>query len=359
MSKVNLNQPTGTINRMTDHRDARDRFAMPDRMHVESVVEGSTVARFSSASVKQGTAPNELDYVAFLRNGVDMFLNSQDWREAAEESISCEFRPADTEPTVQQVALLESRDIEFDPRTSLYDRSKMVTKGKAIAGDFLFSEPCSTAALFSTRLTVLDANVIGGFTTNGAEQTMLKMLMDFQIQCNTTVAKILAKTANLRKLKAVMPKGAPREVAEDLIDILAVNVDTAFGSGLSDFTYMLPISMGPTLDRAAQRAGVEDVAELIGAGIQFHSGPKNLIYMVPKAFAMLSFREGRDGDVWTTHVTRNSGIQGFDIEVTGVADVVANAMVRLKVANPKDPKERLQTEVVPFPIVTEITLTDA
>ena len=356
MSKVKLNQATGTINRNTDHRDARDRFAMPDRMHVESVVEGSTVARFNDSRLRQGAAPNELDYVAFMQNGINTYLNSEDWREAAEEAISCEFRPTGTEPTVQQVALLESRDIEFDPRTSLYDRSQVVTKGKAIAGDFLFSEPCSTAALFSTRLTVLDANVIAGFTANGAEQTIVKLLTDFQIQCNTTVAKILAKTANLRKVKATMPKGAPREVAEDLIDILAVNVDTAFGSGLDDFTYMLPISMGPTLDRAAQRAGVEDVSELIGAGIQYHSGPKGLIFMVPNAFAMLSFREQRDGDIWSTHVTRNPAIQGFDIEISGVADVVANAMVRLKIANPADPKEKLQTETVKYPVVTLIEL---
>ncbi len=51
----------GTINRNTDHRDARDRFAMPDRMHVDSVVEGSTVARFSDSRVRQGAAPNEND----------------------------------------------------------------------------------------------------------------------------------------------------------------------------------------------------------------------------------------------------------------------------------------------------------
>lgn len=358
MSKVNMTQTTGTINRTTDHRDARDRFALPDRMHVESVVEGSTVARFSDSRVRQGAAPNELDYVAFLQNCINVYLNSPDWREAAEESISCEFRPHGTEPTTQQVALMENRDIEFDPRTSLYDRSKVVTEGKAIAGDFLFSEPCSTAALFSTRLTILDTNVIGGFTENGAEQTVVKLLTDFQIQSNTTVAKILAKTANLRKVKAVMPKGAPREVAEDLVDILAVNVDTAFGAGLDDFTYMLPISMGPTLDRAAQRAGVEDVSELIGAGIQYHGGPKGLIFMVPNAFAMLSFREQRDGDIWATHVTRNPAIQGFDIEISGVADVVANAMVRLKIANPADSSERLQTETVPYPVVTLIELED-
>lgn len=356
MSKVNLTQATGTINRNTDHRDQTDRFAMPNRMHVESVVEGSTVARFSDTNVQQGTAPNELDYVAFMQNGINTYLNSDDWREAAEESISCEFRPFGTEPTTQQVALMESRDIEFDPRTSLYDRSQVVTTGKAIAGDFMFSEPCSTAALFSTRLTVLDTNVIGGFTANGAEQTIVKMLTDFQIQCNTVVARILAKTANLRKVTAEMPKGAPRVVAEDLIDILAVNVDTAFGAGLGDFTYMLPISMGPTLDRAAQRAGLEDVAELIGAGIQYHGGPADLIFMVPNAFAMLSFREQRDGSIWSTHVTRNPGMQAYDIEISGVADVVANAMVRLKLANPADSSERLQTEVVPYPVVTLIKL---
>ena len=80
--------------------------------------------------------------------------------------------------------------------------------------------------------------------------------------------------------------------------------------------------------------------------------------MIPNIFAMLSFREQRNGDVWATHVTRAPGVQGFDIEITGVADVVANAMVRLKLANPEDPTEKLQTEVVQYPVITLIQLED-
>ncbi|KNX77267.1 hypothetical protein DA83_02790 [Pseudomonas sp. 250J] len=339
----------------TDHRHNTDRYKLPTDMSIESVVPGATIAQWGGPEVAKNT-PSAADYVAALVNSVNTFMNSDNWREDADEAISCEFRPAHTEPTVQQIVLLEDRTVEFDPRTSLYDRTKKVSEGKAIAGDFLFSEPCSHAALFSGRFTVLDHNVIGGFTAAGVAQTASKFLTDFQVSCNTMVAKILAKTANLRKVDVAMPKGAPREIAEDLLDILAMNVDTAFGSGVSDFTLMVPIKLAAILDRAAQRAGFEEADELIGTGIQYHQGP-DVIFMVPKSFAMLSFREDSDGDIWKLTTSRNPNAQGYDVEITGVADVVADSMVKLKLANPEDPSERLQTVTVPFPVVTMITLT--
>ena len=339
----------------TDHRHNTDRHKLPTDMSIESVVPGSTIAQWGGPEVAKNT-PSAADYVAALVNSVNTYLNSDEWREAADEAISCEFRPQHTEPTVQQIVLMEDRTVEFDPRTSLYDRSKKVSEGKAIAGDFLFSEPCSHAALFSGRFTVLDHHVIGGFTAAGVAQTAAKFLQDFQLSCNTMVAKVLAKTANLREVSVEMPQGAPREVAEDLLDILAVNVDTAFGSGVSDFTLMVPVKLAAILDRAAQRAGFEEAEELIGTGIQYHQGP-DVIFMIPNSFAVLSFREDADGDIWKLTTSRNVNAQGYDIELSGVADVVADAMVKLKLANPGDPSERLQTVTVPFPVVTAITLT--
>ena len=41
-----------------------------------------------------------------------------------------------------------------------------------------------------------------------------------------------------------------------------------------------------------------------------------------------------------------------------MADVVTQAKVQLKLANPADPKEKLQVELVDFPMVTRVTLAD-
>ena len=110
------------------------------------------------------------------------------------------------------------------------------------------------------------------------------------------------------------------------------------------------------LERAAQRAGVDDVEDLLGCRTQFYSGTNRGVFMLPKGFASLSFREGNDGDVWSIHASRNAGIQGWDIEITGIADVMAQAKVKLKLANPADPTEKLQTEVVSFPLITRVVV---
>lgn len=347
---------TGTAGQR-DHRHDRDRYQAPDQMTGVATFGNSSIATFDhSANVSSGTAPDAAAYVSTVAQCLDGYLNSDDWREDAEEQISCEFRPAHTEPTSQQVLISEDRDIEFDPRTSIFDRSKL-TKGAAKAGDVAFTLPCETAALFSSRITILDANVIGGWTSNAAEQTCIKFLQDFRIKCNTVVAKVLAKRANLRKIKAPMPEGKPREVAEDLIDILALNMDTAFGHNLSDFDVLLPLKLSAILDRAAQRAGLEDAEELIGCGLSYHTGP-DVMFVMPKGFAALSFREDGNGEVWKLDVTRNPNLQGYDVEVQGIADVLANAMVRLKVETiaSNGQSEGFQTETVPLPIISMIDL---
>ncbi|MFV3402463.1 hypothetical protein ACNFIC_00720 [Pseudomonas sp. NY15463] len=353
--KLNDNTALSAASKATDHRHLQDRYVVPDRMTSVATFGDSTEARFGHSSIRSGDAHDPQAWVSFMAKTMDGYLNSDEWREAALENISCEFRPFGTEATAQQLVMLDDRNVEFDPRTSLYDRTQVITKGKAIAGDVVFSEACERAAMFSARVTLLDANMVGGMTEAAAEQTIAHALAEFQIKANTTVAKVLATSSNLRKVSAAMPTGSPREVAEDLIDILAVNVDTSFGLSIGDFTLLVPKRLSPILDRAAQRAGLEEVDELIGAGVLYHTGPE-VIFVIPRSMAALSFREKRDGDIWTVRVSRNSSLQAWELEINGVADVMANALVRLKLANPEDPTEKLQTEVVPMPIITMIDL---
>lgn len=343
-------KPTGT-----DHRDGTDRFAMPNRMHVEQVVAGSTVAHFSNDQDTAGgpAAPSAAVYVAQFSNSINAYLNSEEWREATDEAISCEFRPKGTSPSSQQIILASDRSVTFDPRTSIVDGS-LITTGKAIAGDLVFTEACAKAALFSHRFTVLDHHVMAGFSAASLEQTAVQFMTDMMIACNTTVANVIGTSAGLRKVKAKAPTGAPRDQAEDLIDILAANIDTGFGLSLGDFTFMVPVAMSPILDRAAQRAGLESIDELIGAGIQFHRGP-NKILCIPNGYSCLSFREDSDGDVWKITTSRNAGMSAYDIEVSAVADVVANATVKLKIGSTGS--DKLQTELVAMPLITEIDLT--
>ena len=287
--------------------------------------------------------------------GIDEFFNGGEWHQRAIDAIPCEFRPRGTEPTPVQLVNMVNRNIEFDPRQSIYDHS-LVTEGEAVAGDFIFTEPTNTAAFFSHRFTLLDAHVVAGFTGNGMEQMMDKMLADFEKACGSTIVDILIKSPSTEEKEVTIAGTSPRDRAEDWIDALTLTINQSVGNSLSDFVLLMHMTEQAVLERAAQRAGVDDVEDLLGCRTQFYSGTNRGVFMLPKGFASLSFREGNDGDVWSIHASRNAGIQGWDIEITGIADVMAQAKVKLKLANPADPTEKLQTEVVSFPLITRVVV---
>jgi len=76
-----------------------------------------------------------------------------------------------------------------------------------------------------------------------------------------------------------------------------------------------------------------------------------LLFLLPKLFTSLSYREGRNGDVWKIEATRNGAHQAWDIEIITIVDIIANAKVRVKLTT-----DGLQTEPVAFPMITRIEL---
>ena len=105
------------------------------------------------------------------------------------------------------------------------------------------------------------------------------------------------------------------------------------------------------LERAAQRAGQDSIEDVIGACVQPHTGTDYGIFMLPKLFTSLSYRERQDGSIWKIEATRNPNAQGWDLEIVAVVDIIANGMVKVKLTT-----DGLQTVQVPFPLVTRIEL---
>ena len=332
-------------------------YVKPTTWSTAITEQGGTIQFNTETTIKGGAGTDAAAYVKALTDGLDEYFNGGDWEEGAEEAIPCEFRPKGTEPTTQQIVLMQDRSVEFDPRKSIYDDSTF-TKGEAVAGDFLFCEATPQAALFSFRQTFLDHHIMSGFTLNGLTQTAEKLLKDFEMSCGATIAKILT-TSSSTEVKALTGLSKnPRERAEDIIDGLTMNINQAVGASLSDFVLLIPAKEVAGLERAAQRAGLSDVEDLLGCGSQFYSGEDLGIFMLPKGMASLSFRKDSNGAVWQIHATRNPNAMAWDVEVIGVADVVTQAKVQLKLAKPADPKEKLQVELVDFPMVTRVTLAD-
>lgn len=287
-------------------------------------------------------------YVQALCEVAEDYLNGPDWREAAEAATPCEFRPVGTEPTGQQIITMANRSVTFDPRKN-WD-NEVVEKGEVIAGSYIFTEPTDTALVISHRATILDHNIMAGWTENSMAQTADKILMDIQLEAAGKIAKILSDAPSTESVAVEKPTGKPAEIAEDLIDILTMNINQTVGSSLSHFVVLLPVALVAVLERAAQRAGHDSVEDLIGAGIQPYSGNDYGIFMMPRLFTSLSYRERANGDVWQIIPTRNINAQAWDIEVMTVVDVIANGKVQVALTG-----DQLQTDTVDFPLITRIT----
>ena len=308
--------------------------------------------RYNTADVRSKTeaATDVSVYVAALVEAAEDHLNGNDWREAAMEATPCEFRPAGSEATGQQIITMADRTVTFDPRKN-WD-NETVSKGEVLAGSVIFTEATDTALVISHRATILDHNLIAGFTVQSLEQTAEKMLRDIEYSAAGKIAGILSTAPSTEVFSEAMPTGKPVEIAEDLIDILTMHINQTVGTSLSDFVVLLPVSLLAVFERAAHRAGVDDLEDLLGASVQLYSGTDYGLFLLPKYFTSLSYREGRDGNVWKIQATRNGAHQAWDIEIMTVVDIVANGKVKVKLT-----EDGLQTETVAFPMITNVKLT--
>ncbi|WP_323154028.1 hypothetical protein [Pseudomonas alvandae] len=308
--------------------------------------------RFNTTDVRDETetATDPSVYVAALVEAAEDYLNSDEWREAAMEATPCEFRPAGADATRQQIITMADRTVTFDPRKNWDNQT--VNKGAVLAGSVIFTEPTDTALVISHRATILDHNIQAGFTEGSLAQTADKILRDIELSAAGKIAGILSTAPSTQVVSQAKPTGKPVEIAEDLIDLLTTHINQAVGVSLSDFVVLLPVSLLAVLERAAQRAGVGDIEDLIGASVQPYSGTDYGLFLLPKMFTSLSYREGRDGNVWKIQATRNGAHQCWDIEIMTVVDIVANGKVRVKLT-----ADGLQTETVAFPMITNIKLT--
>lgn len=321
------------------------------KWRVNATNENTGSIQFNTADVRPATqaATDVSVYMEALVEAAEDYLNGDEWREAAMEATPCEFRPAGSEATGQQIITMADRSVTFDPRKNWDNQT--IDKGEVLAGSIIFTEATDTALVISHRATILDHNLMAGFTVQSMEQTADKMLRDIEHSAAGKVAAILATAPSTESFSVAMPTGKPAEIAEDLIDILTTHVNQTVGTSLSDFVILLPVSLVAVLERAAQRAGQDSIEDLIGAGVQPYTGTDHGTFMLPKLFTSLSYRERQDGSVWRIEATRNPNAQGWDLEIMAVVDIIANGMVKVKLTT-----DGLQTVQVPFPLVTRIAL---
>lgn len=321
---------------------------------VDNGTEGmhpSGIIRFSTSDVRpEAEAATDVSvYVEALVEAAEDYLNGDEWREAAMEATPCEFRPAGSNATGQQIITMADRSVTFDPRKNWDNQT--VEKGEVLAGSVIFTEPTDTALAISHRVSILDHNLMAGFTAQSMAQTADKILRDIEHSAAGKIAGILSTAPSTESFSEAKPSGKPVEIAEDLIDLMTMHINQTVGTSLADFVILLPVSLVAVLERAPQRAGVDGIEDLIGAGVQPYSGVDHGVFLLPKLFTSLSYRERANGDVWKILATRNGANQSWDLEIMAQVDIVANGKVRVKLT-----ADGLQTEAVDFPLVTRIVL---
>ncbi|MDF5891893.1 Ig-like domain-containing protein [Pseudomonas syringae pv. syringae] len=332
-----------------------NRYVVPHvdtvKWNINAIDDNNASIHFSTSDVRAETlaSTDPSVYVQALVEAAEDFLNGDEWREAAMERTPCEFRPAGSEATGQQVITMADRSVKFDPRKNWDNQT--ISKGEVLTGSIIFTEPTDSALVISHRVTILDHNLIAGFTEASMAQTADKILRDIELSAAGKIAGILSTAASTEAFSEVKPTGKPVEIAEDLIDLLTMHINQTVGTSLSDFVVLLPVSMVAVLERAAQRAGVGEIENLIGASVQPYSGTDYGLFLLPKMFTSLSYRENREGDIWKIIATRNGNAQAWDIEIMTTVDIVANGKVKVKLT-----EDGLQTETVAFPMITNVKL---
>lgn len=333
-------------------------YKKPDSVYVQSVSTShgteSTQVSFHSSDIRPEhmAASDPLVYAEAMYEAADEHLNGDEWREVMNEVFPSEVRPYGSQPTSPQIALMADRSVTFDPRET-YD-GRTVAKGSAVAGTLITMEAPKVGILVSARVSILDHHVQFGFTANSMAQTGDKVLSDLELTLAGKIAESLEGQPSVSKVYAGTLSGTPAAQAEDFLDILATHLDTYWGRDVSEFGVLIPVALRPMLNRAAQRAGLGDIDDLVGTRVQVYSGVDRGVFLVPKGFAMLSFREDKDGDVWRLELTRNSSTLSWDLEVSAVVDVMATAMVEAKLDG-----SDWETTTVVLPIIKQIVLSDA
>lgn len=275
------------------------------------------------------------DYIQALEDSLDETFNDGDFRTAVIEHVfPCEFRPYGTDPTPIRRQVLQNRTVRFK-HNGAFNPAKDAPTTTAITGasvtitPLLNAETNKTGILCSAATYVSDFDMMGGWTVGALSQTVGDMQAQYCRQMFAAVVDVLKDTPDLQVINAAPLSGKPSDQAEDLLDILAINLPVELGNTLSDYAVLVPEKLEAILDRAAQRAGHEDISALLGCTVCGYAGDDTGVYLLPKRFASISFRSTKSGKTVDVKVTRNSSAAGYDLELISVMDVLAAGSVKV------------------------------
>jgi len=304
-------------------------------------------------------------YSKILVDSLDETFNGSEFREEINAGVlPSEFRDFRNDPTPVQRHTLTDRSVIYD-RNSPFDPAKDAPKVTIPANTTIIinpllnprdDKPMATGIMSSASTFISDFNMIGGYTRSNVLGAVEDIKYQFEQQMFAQVAKVLDKAAELHDVNRFVAPSlvgvTPSKAGEEILDWLTEYLPTHLGDSLSDFAILLPAKMHAKLERAAHKAGHEDVNDLIGASVFSYAGDASTsVYLLSKRYAMLSFRTV-NGKVAKIIRSRDAGRQGWNIEVILMLEVMAAPSIKIKDG------DGFPIELVNgFPLVTAIDFT--
>jgi len=266
-------------------------------------------------------------YAESFAQSLDESLNDPEFIDRLNDHLTAEIRPYRTEPTPIHLALLADNSVRFNPTNRYAAKDKPTTTVKF--GQMVTVDKASDAVTFNHSVELYDFTMeTAGFNERSLHNAIEQALVDVCASMSSRCVDLLVDAQLTRKVEVTKPSGVPREQAEDIIDLLSVNLTPAYGATLSDYTLLIPSALEAILERAAQRAGVDDVEELLGCGVTEYNGADRGLFLLPRRFTAMSFRSTAAGDAFPVQLSRDANKQAWVIEARGCVDVMASATAK-------------------------------
>jgi len=301
-------------------------------------------------------------FVQALEGSLNASFNDGEFEAVVREQVfPVEFRPYGTQATPLTAQILADRSVTLK-KNGLFNPAEDAPTAQAIQGSTVMVSPVlvpnsdnalNTGALVSATTHVSDFAMMGGYTYGSLSQAVDNMIYQYNRLMFGKVAEVISQAPDLQTATYGKLSGKPAEQAEDILDALALNLPTHLGGTLDQFAIMVPEALEPVLERAAQRAGHDSLSELIGCTVCPYIGEDKGLFILPKNFAMISFRCTKDGDGVKVIVTRNTNKQGYDVELISMIDVKASGTVKVKTGAKMD----IEADAS-FPIIHRIVFTE-
>jgi len=308
-------------------------------------------------------------YANALGNQLRAFWNSQDYIYALRDAFSVESTPFGCKPTALIRQTWADRTVTVNMANP--SANAMPAKADLKAGSSVYIDNVKSALLYSRVATIYDAEMVGNPVTklsvlNAAESVAIETMADF----SGKLANLLEKQGSMAKVSMGKKPTSMTLQAESFEETFLGNFTSIFGIyGVSpaDVAIMIDETLFNALGLIASRRGFKDsesgAADRVSQMLGVHSAwayraistdpIRTMAMVVPKNYASLSFRQDREGSIWSVVVTREPKRQATHIEVKTTVDVLANAFTKVDITTPSG----TSAATLAFPVVQAFSWT--